>query len=136
MPVVVQGFSPFTAAGNICEVDVLCRWLIKKPDTAHTLLRKCTDFNKKVIDCFVEKFPNYPIMLFDGEPTAANQIISPRQFWEKIGGTDQSAEESRGAANRFNLVCSFHSGGVWVADPDHDLAPHHQVYYPYRWRPQ
>jgi uroporphyrinogen decarboxylase len=82
MPVTVQGFSPFTTAGNISEVDILCRWLIKRPDTAHTLLRKCTDFYKKVIDYFVEQFPEYPMMVFDGEPTAANQIISPKQFEE------------------------------------------------------
>jgi uroporphyrinogen decarboxylase len=82
MPIMIQGFSPFTAAGNICEVDKLCRWLIKKPDTAHTLLRKVTDFHKKIIDYFVDKFPDYPMTVFSGEPTAANQIISPKQFEE------------------------------------------------------
>ena len=84
MPIMLFVMSPFTSAGNIAEVDVLCRWMMKRPEVAHKLLRKVNDFNKKVIDYFVEKFPNYPMMGFTGEPTGANQIISPRQFEEFV----------------------------------------------------
>ena len=34
MPSVVVG-GPFTISGNICVVETLCRWLIKKPDLVH-----------------------------------------------------------------------------------------------------
>jgi uroporphyrinogen decarboxylase len=82
MPITVSGIAPFTAAGNICEVDNLCRWIIKKPDVAHKLIGKTLEFHKKVIDYFVNKFPNYPMMCFMGEPSAANQVISPKHFRE------------------------------------------------------
>jgi uroporphyrinogen decarboxylase len=84
MPIFVQNFSPFTAAGNICEVDVLCRWMMKKPDVAHKLIRKATDFGLKVIDYFVDTFSPHPMMAFSGEATSANQIISPKQFEEFV----------------------------------------------------
>ena len=84
MPVMVQGGGPFTVAGNVSEVDVLCRWLMKDSKTAHLLMKKVTHFLKKVADYFVEKFPGHPMMVFTGEPTAANQIISPKQFEEFV----------------------------------------------------
>ena len=84
MPIMVMGMSPFTSAGNIAEVDVLCRWMMKQPEVAHKLLKKVVVFGKKVIDYYMERFPNYPMMAFTGEATSANQIISPRQFEEFV----------------------------------------------------
>ena len=71
-------------AGNIAEVDLLCRWLLKKPDTAHLLLQKVAEFLKKVCDYVAELFPEHPKQIFTGEPTGANQIISPKQFEEFV----------------------------------------------------
>ncbi len=108
MPVTVFGFSPFTAAGNVAEVDHLCRWMMKKPNTAHLLLRKCTDFHKKVIDYFVDHFPNYPMFVFMGEPTAANQIISPKQFEAFALPYIKEAHQhclDRGIKNIFAHIC-------------------------------
>jgi uroporphyrinogen decarboxylase len=84
LPIMVMVIPPFTAAGNIAEVDQLCRWMMKKPEVAHTLLGKVLVFSKKVIDYYVENFPNYPMLAFTGEATSANQIISPKQFEEFV----------------------------------------------------
>ena len=46
VPIQLIGGGPFTIAGNICDVDLLCRWLLKKPDTAHLLLKKATSLQK------------------------------------------------------------------------------------------
>lgn len=108
MPVWVMGFAPFTAAGNIAEVDTLCRWLIKKPDTAHTLLKKCLEFHKKVIDYFTEEFAGHPMMVFSGEATAANQIISPKQFKEFVLPYMKEALQyniDKGIPNTFCHIC-------------------------------
>jgi uroporphyrinogen decarboxylase len=82
MPLSVFGMSPFTSAGNVCGVDNLCRWMMKMPDVAHLLLGKTLELHKKVIDCFVGKFPNYPMVCFLGEPTTSSQVISPNHFKE------------------------------------------------------
>ncbi len=82
MPIMPFIPGAFTGAGNICEVDQLCRWMMKKPEVAHKLLRKVTDFSNKVTDYFADNFPNYPSLPFTGEATSANQIISPKQFEE------------------------------------------------------
>ena len=84
MPIMVMGMSPFTSAGNIAEVDVFLRWMMKKPEVAHKLLSKVVTFGKNVIDYYMENFPNYPMMAFTGEATSANQIISPSQFKEFV----------------------------------------------------
>jgi uroporphyrinogen decarboxylase len=39
---------------------------------------------KNLADYFWEKFPEHPLSAFQGEPTGANQIVSPKQFEEFI----------------------------------------------------
>lgn len=82
LPISVFGFAPFTAAGNVCDIENLLRWTRKDPDTVHLVMRKCTDFHKKVIDYFLEQFTDYPMWVFLSEPTSTNQLISPRTFEE------------------------------------------------------
>jgi uroporphyrinogen decarboxylase len=82
LPISVFGFSPFTAAGNICDIENMCRWMRKCPEVVHLVMRKCTDFHKKVIDYFVEKFPGHPMWVFLSEPTSSNNMISPKDFEE------------------------------------------------------
>lgn len=80
IPVTVQLGGPFMTAGNICEVDRLCKWMMKKPDVAHRLLRVATDFHLQTARYWVNTFGAERILVFDGEPTGANQIIGPNQF--------------------------------------------------------
>jgi len=81
-PSVVVG-GPFTVAGNICVVETLCRWSIKKPDLAHRLLRLATDHVVSVVAHWVETFGKGRVSVQIWEPLASNQIISPKQF-EKL----------------------------------------------------
>lgn len=82
MPITVKILPAFTCAGNIAEVDVLCRWIIRKPEVVHKLMRKITDFAKIVIDYYVESFQGQPMIASTGDATSANQVISPQQFEE------------------------------------------------------
>jgi uroporphyrinogen decarboxylase len=78
-PSVVLG-GPFTIAGNICPVDILCRWLIKKPELANRLLRQATDHIAEVIRYWTDTFGEGQVIVQIWEPLASNQIISPKQF--------------------------------------------------------
>jgi uroporphyrinogen decarboxylase len=78
-PSVVVG-GPFTIAGNICLVDTLCRWLIKKPELAHRLLRLATDHVLDIARYWIAIFGKGEVSIQIWEPLATNQIISPKQF--------------------------------------------------------
>ena len=74
--------SPFTMAGNICGIERLGRWIIKKPELVHQLMRKVTTFCVQVAQYWVDTFGAENVDLRDGNPSEANQIISPKQFEE------------------------------------------------------
>jgi uroporphyrinogen decarboxylase len=78
-PSVVVG-GPFTIAGNICVVDTLCRWLIKKPELVHRILRLATDHVLDIARYWIDTFGVGRVSIQIWEPLAANQIISPAQF--------------------------------------------------------
>jgi uroporphyrinogen decarboxylase len=72
--------GPFTIAGNICNVEQLCRWLIKKPEMSNRLLRLATDHLLEVVNYWVDTFGKGRVIVQIWEPLASNQIISPKQF--------------------------------------------------------
>jgi uroporphyrinogen decarboxylase len=78
-PSVVVG-GPFTIAGNICAVETLCRWLLKKPELVHRLLRLATDHILDIVRYWIETFVKGRVRIQIWEPLASNQIISPKQF--------------------------------------------------------
>ena len=78
-PSVVIG-GPFTITGNICVVETLCRWLIKKPELVHQILRLATDHVVEVARHWIDTFGKYKVRIQIWEPLATNQIISPKQF--------------------------------------------------------
>jgi uroporphyrinogen decarboxylase len=82
-PSVVVG-GPFTIAGNICSVDRLCRWLIKKPELVHRMLRLATDHILGIIKYWIDIFGGGRVNVQVWEPLTTNQIISPKQFEEFV----------------------------------------------------
>jgi len=82
MPIVFPCGSPFTCAGNIVDLSILCRWLIKKPALAHRILRLVTEHLLQVAQYWVDTFGREHIAARDILPIEANQIISPQQFEE------------------------------------------------------
>jgi uroporphyrinogen decarboxylase len=82
-PSVVVG-GPFTIAGNICVVDILCRWLIKRPELVHRLLRMATDHVLDIARYWIDTFGKGRVKIQIWEPLATNQIISSKQFAEYI----------------------------------------------------
>ena len=79
LPCTVQVGSPLTWAGSICGEERLMRWLIKKPDTVHHVLRVITAFILKKAELWVREFGAERIMAFD-LCIETNRLYSPKQF--------------------------------------------------------
>jgi uroporphyrinogen decarboxylase len=77
-------YGPWTTAGNIVGIDKLCKWMLKKPDLAHHVIRIATDFLVAVNKMFVDAFGTQ--LLVGGVSTASadNNIISPKSFQEFV----------------------------------------------------
>jgi len=73
-------YGPFTIAANLVGVEQFCKWIMKKPDLAHHMLRLSTDFANAKTRWWAETFPPEKIIPWTFDTVAANQIISPKQF--------------------------------------------------------
>lgn len=74
--------TPFTRAANICGIERLFRWLIKKPALARRIMRLVTDHLVEVAQYWVDTFGAERLIPYSGNPTETNQMISPKQFEE------------------------------------------------------
>jgi uroporphyrinogen decarboxylase len=72
--------GPFTLAGCICGPEKLCKWVLKKPDVTHHLLRMATDYQIQLAQYWKDCFGTDKIIPITAEPVASNQLISPRHF--------------------------------------------------------
>jgi len=80
IPVSVVLGGNFTIAGNICAVEKLCRWMLKKPELAHRILKMATDHILDIVSYWVHTFGPERVIPQFWEPLASNHIISPKQF--------------------------------------------------------
>jgi uroporphyrinogen decarboxylase len=76
--------GPFTSAGNMASVEKMSKWMIKKPEAVHQLMRLSVDYYIELAKYWKDTFGTENVLPFYGEPTAANQIISPKQFEEFV----------------------------------------------------
>jgi len=79
-PITVIMGGNFSIAGNVCSPSTLCRWLLKRPEAAHRLLRIVSDHILQVVRLWTDTFGAENVIPNLWEPIAANDIISPRQF--------------------------------------------------------
>ena len=70
----------FNTAANIAGTAKLTKWILKKPEAAHHLLRLATDFLVGLAEFYKEEFGTESIAFFGGEPSSSNQVISPKHF--------------------------------------------------------
>ncbi len=80
LPIIFPCGSPFTCAGSIVDLSMLCRWIIKKPEVVHRLLRLATDHILEVARYWVDTFDPECIIARDILPTESNLVISVKQF--------------------------------------------------------
>ena len=67
----------FLTASNICGIENFSKWMIKKPESAHRLLRLATDYLVERAQYFKDIFGTEWVLPFSAEPSSANQVISP-----------------------------------------------------------
>jgi uroporphyrinogen decarboxylase len=70
----------FTNGAQICGIEKMSRWIIRKPEVAHRLMRITADYFIEKAKYWKDTFGIEGVLPFLGEPSAANQIISPKQF--------------------------------------------------------
>ena len=80
IPVSVVLGGNFTIAGNICAAEKLCRWMLKKPEIAHKVLKLATDHILDIVGYWADTFGPERVIPQFWEPLASNLIISPKQF--------------------------------------------------------
>jgi len=81
-PIAVKLGTPFTTAGTVIGEELMMRWIMKRPDLVHLVLRKVTDFFIDIAHFFSKEYGAEKILAFEGAPTEANNLISPKQFEE------------------------------------------------------
>ncbi len=74
----------FIGAGNLCGLEKLCRWIIKKPEVVHHLLRIVMDFKIKTGWYLAKTFDKKKLIPWLGDPTSSNAIITPKIFEEFV----------------------------------------------------
>jgi uroporphyrinogen decarboxylase len=72
----------FICASNLCSIDMLCKWVIRKPEITHRLMRFVTDFKLQIAEHLAEELDTDRIIPWLGEPTTENRLISPKTFEE------------------------------------------------------
>jgi uroporphyrinogen decarboxylase len=74
--------GPFTNAACITGVERMTKWMLKKKDVANHVLRMATDYYIELAKKWKEMYGVETVLPYFGEPSASNQIISPKQFEE------------------------------------------------------
>jgi uroporphyrinogen decarboxylase len=72
----------FTLAANVAGIERFLRWLIKKPELAHYLLRFVTDWRLAGLPHQRETLGIDGVLPMGGGATETNQLISAKQFEE------------------------------------------------------
>lgn len=80
LPCNVTVGSPFTWAGNLVGVERLMRWMIKKPQIVHHVMRKATDFGVRLGEHWAKEFGPERVVVHNIAPTDSNALVSPKQF--------------------------------------------------------
>lgn len=80
MPIWFCTRSPFTEAANICGLNQFCRWLVKKPELCHTLIKLMLAHTFEVLEDWVAEFGTERVIYYMAAPSESNQVISPRDF--------------------------------------------------------
>jgi uroporphyrinogen decarboxylase len=84
IPFQLPMYGPWTTAGNIVNIELLSRWVIKKPDLAHHVLRVATDFLVMFNQIIADEVGPQSYMPGNSTASAANDLISPKTFKEFV----------------------------------------------------
>jgi uroporphyrinogen decarboxylase len=104
--------SPFEVAGRLCRLENLARWMVRRPEIVHHLLRLTTDFLLVLTAYWKETFGTEGVLARGGGVSSSNQIISPRQFKQFILPYHKEAHEKvleMGYRHIYAHICGDHN---------------------------
>jgi len=81
---VSPGVGAFNTAGMLGGPEKLCKWVIKKPDVAHRLIRLATDHMIDMAQYWYDTFGLEGVLPYTGEAIGTNDLISAKQFEEFV----------------------------------------------------
>ncbi len=70
----------FGVAVQACSAEKFLKWIIRKPDIAHHMLRLATDHDLQIANHWKKTFGTEGVLIRSGEATTSNQLISPKTF--------------------------------------------------------
>ena len=80
----IHAVGAFVLACNIVGLDRFLKWLIKKPELAHYLIKTLSDHSLVGLSEQRKTLGTDGVLGFTGEPTSSNSLISPKQFEEFV----------------------------------------------------
>jgi uroporphyrinogen decarboxylase len=84
LPFLVPAYGPWTTAGNIVGIERLCRWVLKKKDLVHHIVKFATDFLVLFHQIIVDEVGSQGFIPGPSTASAANDLISPKTFKEFV----------------------------------------------------
>ena len=105
----------YNLACNIVGLDRFLKWLIKKPDMAHYLIRELSDWGRARLPEQSKMLGIEGVMGRSGSPTASNQLISPSQFAEfALPGFMEGEKRLRSMGYRttYTHICGEHNANL------------------------
>lgn len=104
--------NPFEMVGRICRLEILARWMMKKPELVHHLLRLSLDIQDQVLEYWYNSFGTEDILVSSAGVICSNQIISPRHFEEFVLPYIKIGHErilSKGYERFYCHICGEHN---------------------------
>jgi len=105
LPISLPGFSPIEFVRGTCGLETLCRWLVRKPELVHRLLRLATDYSVEVVRYWADTFVPQRILVQTWLPSASNQVISPNHFKTFVLPYQKEFHEKILATGIKHIVC-------------------------------
>jgi uroporphyrinogen decarboxylase len=107
--------SGFSLACNIAGLDRFLKWLIKKPDLAHYLIRELSDWSLARLDGQSEKLGTEGVLGLSGGATSSNYLISPQQFAEFVLPSLKEGQDklrALGYRTTYTHICGEHNANL------------------------
>jgi len=77
----VVTMGPWSLASSICGLELLCRWVLKKPQLVHEIQQRVLPFSIELLRYWADSFGTERILPWvGGTASATNQLISPQHF--------------------------------------------------------
>ncbi len=105
----------FGLACNIVGLDRFLKWLIKKPELAHYLIRTLSDRSLAGLTKQSERMGTEGVLGFTGGPTSSNYLISPKHFEEfALPSLKEGQEKLRvlGYKTTYVHICGEHNANL------------------------